>query len=217
MVKPQEEWVDLSIQDKPKEPPTWKTKQVFHTKSIFLWTWACIEHSNKALKAHMWCNQQLWCQEYKFELSTNDAIKLLTQEPLFIVRHRTYNPVSNNHLETGKIESLSRSYLSIVHSTWTGWWRSCSPQDGTHFLIGLASEVSQISPHRPLWKNLTLICTYMSITIKWMESFNHAYDIFEMPILNLHFSILMTIRTWCHHIIWAIWIFKFLCEPMSYT
>ena len=41
----------------------------------------------------------------RFELSLNDTVKLLTREPLLIVRLSILNPVSHQHHETGKRET----------------------------------------------------------------------------------------------------------------
>jgi hypothetical protein len=49
----------------------------------------------------------------RFELSPNDTIKLLTREPLLIVRYQSYNPVSKLTHETGRRENLSRTNLCL--------------------------------------------------------------------------------------------------------
>ena len=74
-------------------------------------------------------NQERWNAKYaKVWALHKDAIKLLTWELLLIVRRLSYNPVSHKQQETGKIETLSRSYIFLAHSTWARWWRSWSLQ-----------------------------------------------------------------------------------------
>jgi hypothetical protein len=73
----------------------------------------------------------------RFELSLNNTNKLLTREPLLIVRQSILKP-SLPHYEAGKKEILSRTYLSLAHYTWARWWRSWSSQVGLPFLIVLA-------------------------------------------------------------------------------
>ena len=41
----------------------------------------------------------------RFELSSNDTVKLLTREPLLIVRLSILNPVSHQHHEASKRET----------------------------------------------------------------------------------------------------------------
>ena len=59
--------------------------------------------------------------------------------------------------ETGKIETLSRSYLCLEHPTWAWCRRSCHLQDGTPFLFALARtclmKTCKMLPHTP-WGNL---------------------------------------------------------------
>jgi hypothetical protein len=74
----------------------------------------------------------------RFELSLNDTIKLLTREPLLIVRLSILKPGLPKNYETGKKETLSKSYLCLAHSTWARWWRSWSSQVGLPFMIVLA-------------------------------------------------------------------------------
>ena len=50
-----------------------------------------------------------------FELSTNDTIKQLIESPPSEYDNRSYNPVSHNYHETGKIENLSRANLCLAH------------------------------------------------------------------------------------------------------
>jgi hypothetical protein len=52
----------------------------------------------------------------RLELSSNDTIKLLTREPLLIVRLPIYNPVSKLTHETGRRENLSRTNLCLVQN-----------------------------------------------------------------------------------------------------
>jgi hypothetical protein len=71
------------------------------------------------------------------ELSPNDTIRLLTREPLLIVRLSILKPGLPNTMRLVK-ETLSRLYLCLAHSTWARWWRSWSSQVGLPFLIALA-------------------------------------------------------------------------------
>jgi hypothetical protein len=89
-----------------------------------------------------------------FELSLIDKIELLTREPLLIVRLLILKP-SLSHYETGKKETLSRSYLCLAHSTWSRRWWSWLPQDGTPFLIMLARTCHmKTSPNTPPYRNM---------------------------------------------------------------
>jgi hypothetical protein len=59
---------------------------------------------------------------------------------------------SPKHYETGKEETLSRSYPCLVHSTWARWWRSLLPQVEAPFLIVLASTcLMKTTPHIPTY------------------------------------------------------------------
>ena len=113
---------------------TSKTKNAtsFPYEIRFRWTWACREDHNKHQKSTRRKpnkNQERWNAKYaKVWALHKDAIKLLTWEPLLIVCRLSYNPVSHQQQETGKIETLSRSYLCLAHSTWARWWRSCPLQ-----------------------------------------------------------------------------------------
>jgi hypothetical protein len=51
-----------------------------------------------------------------FELSPTNKINLLTREPLLIVRLSILKP-DLPHFETGNKQTLSRTYLCLVHST----------------------------------------------------------------------------------------------------
>ena len=156
-----------------------------------------------------------------FELSLNDMVKLLTSRaPLdsMVIYPITRSP--NKHLETGKIENLSRSYLCLEHSTWPRWLRYWPPQVGTPFLIVLA-----------WWRlaNCSPILHYGRASFLVISSYLHehhkdgklqSYDLFKMAYfdLALHFFFLYNVgvlkvhkrltpsyssRHTCHRLIWT--------------
>jgi hypothetical protein len=87
----------------------------------------------------------------RFDLSPNDTNKLLTQEPLLIVRLSILKP-GLPHYKTGKKETLSRSYLYLLHSTWARWWWYWLPQNGTPFFFHACSHLlhEDISKYSPI-------------------------------------------------------------------
>ena len=129
----------------------------------------------------------------RFELSLNNTVKLLTlRAPLDSTAIYPITRSPNNHYETGKQENLSRLYLCLVHSIWARlWWPLFSSRWNT-FLDCARLYLLDEDSHKLIHTQYGRASFGTSSHIHYQQIYGklQAYSLFEMSILNLHFSLI---------------------------